>query len=93
MNRLARSSRASRTGAAAASVFAAASGVADHLYIYLDATNTASRVILGLYTDAGTRTCQGYPGSRGREFIDARRFAGSESRRAQTSRSSAPTYR
>ena len=29
----------------------------------------------GLYTCAGDRTCQGYPGSRGREFIDARRFA------------------
>jgi alpha-galactosidase len=29
----------------------------------------------GLYTCAGERTCQGYPGSRGREFIDARRFA------------------
>ncbi len=29
----------------------------------------------GLYTCAGDRTCQGYPGSRGREFVDARRFA------------------
>lgn len=29
----------------------------------------------GLYTDAGTRTCQGYPGSRGMEERDARRFA------------------
>jgi len=29
----------------------------------------------GLYTCAGDRTCQGYPGSRGREFLDARRFA------------------
>jgi alpha-galactosidase len=29
----------------------------------------------GLYTCAGERTCQGYPGSRGREFVDARRFA------------------
>jgi alpha-galactosidase len=29
----------------------------------------------GLYTCAGDRTCQGYPGSRGREFHDARRFA------------------
>jgi alpha-galactosidase len=30
----------------------------------------------GLYTCGGDRTCQGYPGSRGHEFIDARRFAG-----------------
>jgi alpha-galactosidase len=30
----------------------------------------------GLYTCAGDRTCQGYPGSRGHEFVDARRFAG-----------------
>ena len=30
----------------------------------------------GLYTCAGDRTCQGYPGSRGREFVDARQFAG-----------------
>jgi alpha-galactosidase len=29
----------------------------------------------GLYSCAGERTCQGYPGSRGREFVDARRFA------------------
>ena len=29
----------------------------------------------GLYTDAGTRTCQGYPASRGNEERDARRFA------------------
>jgi len=29
----------------------------------------------GLYTCAGDRTCQGYPGSRGTEFLDARRFA------------------
>lgn len=29
----------------------------------------------GLYTCAGDRTCQGYPGSRGHEFLDARRFA------------------
>jgi alpha-galactosidase len=29
----------------------------------------------GLYTCAGDRTCQGYPGSRGHEFVDARRFA------------------
>src|SRR6266567_97774 len=29
----------------------------------------------GLYTCAGDRTCQGYPGSRSREFVDARRFA------------------
>ena len=29
----------------------------------------------GLYTDAGWRTCQGYPGSRGHERRDARRFA------------------
>jgi alpha-galactosidase len=30
----------------------------------------------GLYNCAGERTCQGYPGGRGREFSDARRFAG-----------------
>ena len=30
----------------------------------------------GLYSCAGDRTCQGYPGSRGHEFVDARRFAG-----------------
>jgi alpha-galactosidase len=30
----------------------------------------------GLYTDAGTRTCQGYPASLGNEQRDARRFAG-----------------
>ena len=29
----------------------------------------------GLYTDAGTRTCQGYPASRGQEYRDAKRFA------------------
>ncbi len=29
----------------------------------------------GIYTDAGTRTCQGFPGSLGYEFRDARRFA------------------
>jgi alpha-galactosidase len=29
----------------------------------------------GLYTDAGTRTCQGYPASLGNELRDARRFA------------------
>jgi alpha-galactosidase len=29
----------------------------------------------GLYTDAGTKTCQGYPGSRGNEARDARHFA------------------
>ncbi len=29
----------------------------------------------GIYTDAGTRTCQGLPGSLGYEFRDARRFA------------------
>jgi alpha-galactosidase len=29
----------------------------------------------GLYSCAGDRTCQGLPGSRGREFLDARRFA------------------
>lgn len=33
------------------------------------------RLRFGLYTCAGDRTCQGYPGSRGREFVDARRFA------------------
>src|SRR2546422_9628292 len=30
---------------------------------------------LGIYTDAGTRTCQGLPASLGYEFRDARRFA------------------
>ncbi len=29
----------------------------------------------GMYTDAGTRTCAGFPGSLGFEFRDARRFA------------------
>jgi alpha-galactosidase len=29
----------------------------------------------GLYSDAGTATCQGRPGSRGYEFQDARRYA------------------
>ena len=29
----------------------------------------------GLYTDAGTRTCQGYPGSLGHEASDAAKFA------------------
>lgn len=29
----------------------------------------------GIYTDAGTNTCQGLPGSLGYEFRDARRFA------------------
>jgi len=29
----------------------------------------------GLYTDAGTRTCQGYPASLGNETRDAKRFA------------------
>ena len=29
----------------------------------------------GIYTDAGTKTCQGWPGSLGYEFRDARRFA------------------
>jgi alpha-galactosidase len=29
----------------------------------------------GLYTDAGTRTCQGYPASLGHETRDAKRFA------------------
>jgi len=29
----------------------------------------------GLYTDAGTKTCQGYPGSLGNEIRDATRFA------------------
>ena len=33
------------------------------------------RLKFGLYTCAGTRTCQGYPGSRGFEARDARRFA------------------
>ena len=29
----------------------------------------------GIYTDVGTQTCQGWPGSLGYEFRDARRFA------------------
>lgn len=29
----------------------------------------------GLYSDAGTQTCQGRPGSRGHEFADARTYA------------------
>ena len=29
----------------------------------------------GIYSDAGYKTCGGYPGSRGYEFIDARTFA------------------
>ena len=29
----------------------------------------------GLYSDAGTKTCQGLPGSRGYEFQDARQYA------------------
>jgi alpha-galactosidase len=29
----------------------------------------------GIYSDAGDRTCQGWPGSRGREFQDARQYA------------------
>ena len=33
------------------------------------------RLRFGLYTDAGTRTCQGYPASLGNELRDARRFA------------------
>jgi alpha-galactosidase len=30
---------------------------------------------LGIYADAGSRTCQGYPGSLGHEQVDARTFA------------------
>jgi alpha-galactosidase len=30
----------------------------------------------GIYSDAGTKTCQGRPGSRGYEFQDARTYAG-----------------
>ena len=30
---------------------------------------------LGIYSDAGTKTCQGRPGSRGYEFQDARQYA------------------
>lgn len=29
----------------------------------------------GIYSDAGTKTCAGYPGSRGYEFLDAQTFA------------------
>jgi alpha-galactosidase len=32
-------------------------------------------LLFGLYTDAGMRTCQGYPGSLGNEARDAKRFA------------------
>ena len=32
-------------------------------------------LLFGLYTDAGTRTCQGYPASLGNEERDARKFA------------------
>jgi len=32
-------------------------------------------LLFGLYTDAGTRTCQGYPASLGNEMRDARKFA------------------
>src|SRR4051812_44680810 len=32
-------------------------------------------MLFGLYTDAGTRTCQGYPASLGNEARDAKRFA------------------
>ncbi len=30
---------------------------------------------LGIYSDAGNKTCGGYPGSRGHEYQDALRFA------------------
>ncbi len=29
----------------------------------------------GIYSDAGTETCQGYPGGRGHEYQDARTYA------------------
>ena len=32
-------------------------------------------LLFGLYTDAGTRTCQGYPASFGNEMRDAKKFA------------------
>jgi alpha-galactosidase len=32
-------------------------------------------LLFGLYTDAGTRTCQGYPASLGNEVRDAKKFA------------------
>ncbi|HUQ41016.1 MAG TPA: glycoside hydrolase family 27 protein [Candidatus Limnocylindrales bacterium] len=32
-------------------------------------------LLFGLYTDAGTRTCQGYPASLGNEMRDAKKFA------------------
>jgi alpha-galactosidase len=41
--------------------------VADHVH--------GLRLRFGIYTDAGTRTCQGLPGSLGYEFRDAMRFA------------------
>src|SRR5207249_1546357 len=41
--------------------------VADHVH--------ALDLRFGIYTDAGTNTCQGLPASLGYEFRDARRFA------------------
>jgi alpha-galactosidase len=41
--------------------------IADHVH--------ALGLRLGIYTDAGTATCQGFPGSLGHEVADARRFA------------------
>ncbi|GAA4516277.1 MULTISPECIES: NPCBM/NEW2 domain-containing protein [Nonomuraea] len=43
-------------------------GVADYVH--------AKGLKLGIYGDAGTRTCAGYPGSLGHEEIDARTWAG-----------------
>ena len=35
----------------------------------------AKNVRFGTYSDAGTRTCGGFPGSKGYEEIDAKTFA------------------
>jgi alpha-galactosidase len=35
----------------------------------------AKRLKLGLHSDAGAKTCAGYPGSRGHEYQDARTYA------------------
>ena len=41
--------------------------LADHMH--------AQNVSFGIYSDMGTRTCGGYPGSQGHEEIDAKTFA------------------
>jgi len=35
----------------------------------------AKNVSFGIYSDAGTETCGGYPGSKGYEEVDAKTFA------------------